>query len=150
MCDKHAFAFDVDKAYADQLTGALEGSPQHPLSQPEAQATIGVYALYQSGRLQPVYVGKVDSGPGLRRRLAEHAQKIEGRENVNLADMTCPNLTVARKWEVARAEDQLIKHYHPPWNKITGFGSHIPGSGRPGRPGYLNQGDQQYPPKGSS
>ena len=35
MCDRHAFQFDVDKAYQDQLVAALEASPEHPLSRPK-------------------------------------------------------------------------------------------------------------------
>ena len=36
MCDRYVFQFDVDKACEDQLVSALEVSPEHPLSIPEA------------------------------------------------------------------------------------------------------------------
>ena len=147
MCDRHTFAFDVDKAYADQLVAVLEDSPEHPLVASEAPARIGGYALYVRTEEAPVYVGKVDSSAGLRRRLAEHAGKTGGRENIDLADVLCRFLCIQERWQVARAEDVLIKHYDPAWNKIRGFGMHVPGSGRPGMPGYLNEWDQLYPLK---
>ena len=46
MCDLHAFQFDVDKAYEDQLVTFLEASPEHPLSTPEARRQAGEYVLF--------------------------------------------------------------------------------------------------------
>jgi len=150
MCDKHAFAFDVDRAYGDQLIDAIENSPRHSLEKPEAPKAIGVYALYRGDDPLPVYVGKVDSVAGVNGRLADHKRKIKNRQNIDLSEVTCRYLTMAQKWEVARAEDVLIKYYNSPWNKITGFGMHVPGAGRPGRPGYANQWNILFPPKRSS
>jgi hypothetical protein len=42
---------------------------------------------------------------------------------------------------VARAEDTLIQYYNPDWNGIPGFSLHVPGIGRPERPGYVNEWD---------
>jgi hypothetical protein len=50
-------------------------------------------------------------------------------------------------WEVARAEDALIRHYNPEWNGIPGFSMHVPGRGRPGMPGYVNEWDRRFPPR---
>lgn len=147
MCDKHGFVFDVDKAYADQLVNALEDSPVHPLAASEAPSTMGVYALYLDRNPRPVYVGKADSARdgALRRRLREHTVKIHGRQNIDLGKVSCRYLTIAQRWEVARAEDALIKHYDPSWNEVKGFGRHVPGVGRPGKPGYVNQWDTMFP-----
>jgi hypothetical protein len=129
------------------LLSVLEASPSHPLAAPEAAPSIGVYALYLGVQPPPVYIGKVVGAPGLNGRLREHARKIRGRQNVELADVRCRHLNISQEWEVARAEAALIKHYNPPWNRMRGFGMHVPGSGRPGRPGYRNEWDELYPPR---
>jgi hypothetical protein len=43
MCDRHAFQFDVDKAYEDQLVSVLEASPEHP------QIVLGFFGLMAEG-----------------------------------------------------------------------------------------------------
>jgi hypothetical protein len=147
MCDQHSFEFDVDKAYADQLVEVLETSPLHPLQEPEAPKAIGVYALYRSGEVTPVYIGQaLNKLEGIRGRLRDHLNKIRGRRGISMAEMTCRYLTISREWEIARAEDALIARYNPPWNKIRGFGPHDPGKGRPGMPGYVSPWDQLFPP----
>lgn len=140
MCDRHAFRFDVDKAYEDQLVSALETSPEHPLSAPEAGRQPGVYVLFRSGL--PVYVGQAKD---LRSRLRDHLKKVENRGGITAAEVTCRFLTIERMWEVARAEDALIGHYNPEWNGISGFSMHVPGRGRPGMPGYVNEWDSRFP-----
>jgi hypothetical protein len=40
-------------------------------------------------------------------------------------------LTFASEWWVWAAEFALIMHYKPEWN-ASGFGSKVPGKGRPG------------------
>ena len=62
------------------------------------------------------------------------------------SEITCRFLVIERMWEVARAEDVLIKHYDPEWNGIPGFSMHVPGSGRPGKAGYVNEWDRRFPP----
>ena len=142
MCDRHGFQFDVDKAYEDQLVAALETSPEHPLSAPEASLQPGVYVLFRSG--SPVYVGQAKK---LRSRLGQHRRKVENRLGITVDRITCRFLIVEQMWELARAEDALIRHYEPEWNGITGFGSNVPGKGRPGMPGYVNEWDERFPPR---
>jgi len=141
MCDLHSFQFDVDKAYEDQLVSALETSPEHPLSAPEAPLQPGVYVLFRGG--SPVYVGQARS---LRSRLRDHLKKIVNREGITVEEVSCRFLTIGKMWEVARAEDALIRRYEPEWNGISGFSMHVPGRGRPGIPGYANEWDRRFPP----
>jgi len=128
MCDQHKFIFEFDKAYNHQLITKFEASPAHPLSQDVAPSTIGVYALYWKGQL--VYAGKALEST-LKGRLADHARKIRRHEGIELQDMTCRFLEIDGSWFVRAAEDALIKHYSPAWQR-SGFGRHDPGSGRPG------------------
>ena len=126
MCDKHDFMFDVDRAYEDQLVSALEASPQHSVREPESPRAPGVYLLYRDGL--PVYVGKAKS---LRNRIRDHLRKIDGRDGIEVDQVTCRFLTISRLWEVARAEEVLISRFSPEWNGIAGFSMHAPGQGRP-------------------
>jgi hypothetical protein len=112
----------------------LEKSPLLPLTRGVGPNESGIYVLYYKGRL--VYIGKASKGTtkskrSLRGRLSEHAGKIGARQNVTLDDMHCRYLTFASEWWVWAAEFALIIHYKPEWN-ATGFGSKIPGKGRPG------------------
>ena len=141
MCENHDFAFDVDKAYEDQLTDVLEASPTHPVETPDAPRSFGVYVLYWDG--VPVYVGQARN---LRNRLRDHLRKIQGRRGITVEEVTCKYLTIARLWEVARAEEVLISRFEPEWNGIPGFSMHAPGRGRPGVAGYVNQWVQRFPP----
>lgn len=140
MCDRHDFRFDVDKAYEDQLVSVLEASPEHPISSPEAPHQHGIYVLFRSGL--PVYVGQARE---LRGRLNEHLRKIENRTGITVNEVTCRFLTIEQMWEVARAEHALIRRYNPEWNGIPGFSMHVPGRGRPGMPGYVNEWDRRFP-----
>lgn len=140
MCDRHTFQFDVDKAYEDQLVSVLEASPEHPVSAPEGPRQPGVYVLFRSG--VPVYVGQAR---GLHSRLRDHLRKIENRKGIAVREVACKFLTMERMWEVARAEDTLIQRYKPEWNGIPGFSKHVPGKGRPGMPGYVNEWDRRFP-----
>ena len=140
MCENHNFAFDVDRAYEDQLTTVLEASPTHPMDAPDAPRSFGVYVIYWDGI--PVYVGQARN---LRSRLRDHLRKIQGRQGISMDDVACKYLTIARLWEVARAEDVLITRFEPEWNGIPGFSSHAPRRGRPGMSGYVNRWDQRFP-----
>ncbi len=147
MCDQHEFTFDVDRAYANQVLEALAASPEHPLSNPSAPKRFGVYALYQKGSATPVYIGQAVGSGGIAGRLRDHFKKIDDREGLSIADISCRFLTIAQQWEVARAEDALISRYSPPWNGIPGFSMHVPGRGRPGMPDYSNEWERRYPPR---
>lgn len=142
MCDLHEFQFDVDQAYEDQLVDVLSESPKHPLQDPDAPQLSGIYVLYRGG--VPVYVGQARN---LRSRLRDHSRKIENREHIAIQEVSCGFLTITRQWEVARAEDALIRRYDPEWNGIPGFSMHVPGRGRPGMPGYKNEWDRRFPPR---
>src|SRR5208282_3563290 len=104
------------------------------------------YALYYQGRL--VYIGKVSkantkSKRTLRARISEHVGKIMGRKNIALHDMTFRYLTFTSEWWVWAAEFALITHHTPEWNE-SGFGSKVPGVGRPGT-FRVSEWDKQFP-----
>ena len=145
MCDAHEFIFDVDRAFADQLVDVLEGSPEHPLSQPEASAKFGVYVLYRAPDKKPVYVGQAVGTGGVAGRLRDHLHKIQYRKNISVDEITCRYLFIRQRWEVSRAEDALIARYKPVWNGIPGFSMHVPGKGRPGMSDYINEWEKQFP-----
>jgi hypothetical protein len=95
-----------------------------------------------------VYIGKASSGTTkskrtLKDRLSEHVNKISRRRNISLGDMTCRYLTFDSEWWVFAAEFALITHYHPEWNE-SGFGSKVPGVGRPGT-NRVSRWDEQFP-----
>ena len=106
MCDRHAFQFDVDKAYEDQLVCALEASPEHPLSQPVAPRQSGVYVLFRSS--VPVYAGRAKD---LRSRLNAYLKRAANRKEINVQEVTCRFLTIERTWEVLRAVAALTRRY---------------------------------------
>jgi hypothetical protein len=130
----HYFDFDLDKGIRTQVVEKLEASPSLDLIRGAGPLASGIYALYWKKKL--VYIGKASkgttkSGRTLRARLSEHAVKIQGRKNIDLDDMACRYLTFASEWWVFAAEFALITHYQPEWN-ASGFGSKVPGIGRPG------------------
>jgi len=143
MCDKHNFVFEFDKSYTDQLIKKLEASPEHPLDTDVASSKRGVYALYRKGKI--VYAGKALQTT-LRRRLNEHKIKIGGRKNISPREMSCRFLIIEGDWFIRAGEHALIVSYKPEWN-TTGFGSHVPGRGRPGI--KKSKWDTQFPPKSS-
>lgn len=146
--DQHLFRFDLDVAIRTQLVHFLEHSPTLALAKSIGPQLSGVYALYWKSDL--VYVGKATkemtkSKRDLRTRLNEHVGKISGRDNINLTDMTCRLITFESEWWVFAAEFALISHYKPQWN-YTGFGSKVPGAGRPGTH-RVSSWDKQFPKK---
>ena len=139
MCDEHEFIFEFDKAYTNQLIEKFEASPQHSLSKDIAPPRKGVYALYYKEKL--VYAGKA-LDTTLKRRLNEHAKKISSRQNIKVSEMKCRFLTIESDWYVRAGEHALITSYKPAWN-ASGFGSHVPGRGRPGI--KVSKWDSEYP-----
>jgi len=132
--EAHHFEFDLDRGIRAQVVEKLEASPLLPLTRGVGPAESGIYGLYHKGAL--VYVGKVSkdttkSKRVLRGRLSEHLTKIEGSQNILPSEMECRYLTFASEWWVFAAEFALITHYKPEWN-ASGFGSKVPGIGRPG------------------
>jgi hypothetical protein len=141
MWEEHKFIFEWDKAYTHQLISKFEASPELPLAEDVAPPEKGVYALYRKGQL--VYAGKALQTT-LRRRLSEHSRKISARRNLTLKEMTCRFLTIESDWFVRAGEHALIQSYRPEWN-LSGFGSHVPGRGRPGI--RVSQWDMDFPPR---
>jgi Eco29kI-like restriction endonuclease len=144
--DPHHFDFDLDRGIRAQVVEKLEASPRLALEKGVGPAASGIYALYFNGNL--VYLGKASKGKTkssrtLRARLAEHIGKISGRKNIRLADMKCRYLTFASEWWVFAAEFALISHYAPEWNN-SGFGSKVPGIGRPGTD-KVSRWNEQFP-----
>jgi Eco29kI restriction endonuclease len=132
--DPHRFDFDLDRGIRGQVVEKLENSPLLALTKSTGPQASGIYALYFKDRL--VYIGKASKGTTkskrtLRARLSEHAFKLSGRKNITLGEMKCRYLTFASEWWVFAAEFALITHYRPEWNE-SGFGSKVPGVGRPG------------------
>jgi len=146
--DPHHFDFDLDRGIRTQLVEKLESSPLLSLTKGIAPPLSGIYALYFKGKL--VYVGKATremtkSKRTLRGRLNEHVGKISGRQNITLDDMQCRYLTFVSEWWVFAAEFALLTHYDPEWNR-SGFGSKVPGKGRPGTH-RISVWDQMFPPR---
>jgi hypothetical protein len=146
--DAHRFEFDLDRGIRLQAVEKLEGSPSLRLAKNVGPQSSGVYALYYKGKL--VYVGKASKGTTkskrtLRDRLNEHAAKIAGRKNISLSDVSCRYLTFSSEWWVFAAEFALITHYEPKWN-ASGFGSKVPGKGRPGTE-RVSRWDDEFPEK---
>jgi len=141
VCDRHQFFFEFDKAFTHQLIEKFEASPAHALTEDVAPQEKGVYALYRHRRI--VYAGKA-LDTTLRRRLGEHARKIASRNNIELREMTCRFLIIDSDWFVRAGEHALIESYEPEWN-LSGFGSHVPGRGRPGI--RRSKWDTEFPPR---
>ncbi|MFT3883201.1 MAG: Eco29kI family restriction endonuclease [Gemmatales bacterium] len=144
--ESHLFRFNLDLAIREQLIDSLERSPLCNLTKGAGPHLSGIYVLYWKKKL--VYVGKATkeltkSKRTLRVRLDEHVGKIGSRRNINLPDMSCRYLTFESEWWVFAAEFALITHYQPEWNN-TGFGSKVPGAGRPGTH-RISAWDQQFP-----
>ncbi len=130
----HHFDFDLDRGIRSQVVEKLGNSPLLPLTKEAGPRASGIYALYYKDEL--VYVGKASkemtkSKRTLRDRLAEHVSKIGGRQKIEIADVKCRYLTFDSEWWVIAAEFALMVQYRPGWNE-SGFGSKVPGKGRPG------------------
>jgi len=149
--DPHHFDFDLDRGIREQVAQKLESSPKSPLARGVGHQQSGIYVLYFNDAL--VYVGKASKGTTkskrtLRGRLSEHVSKIGDRENISATEMTCRYLTFASEWWVFAAEFALITHYRPEWN-ASGFGSKMPGVGRPGTD-RVSRWNEQFPKRRSS
>jgi hypothetical protein len=148
QADAHRFEFDLDRAILHQAMEKLDASPSLDLRKGVGPPSSGVYALYHKRRL--VYIGKASKGTTkskrtLRGRLNEHVSKIGGRQNISLDEMHCRFLTFTSEWWVFAAEFALIGHYKPEWNE-SGFGSKVPGRGRPGTE-RVSRWDDRFPKK---
>ncbi len=130
----HEFVFELDRAIREQVIEKLSASPMLRLRRNNAPLLSGIYVLYFKRKL--VYIGKASRGTTkskrtLRSRLNEHVGKLENRQNLPMSEVCCRFLTIESDWFVWAAEFALINHYSPEWNN-SGFGSKVPGVGRPG------------------
>jgi len=144
--DVHQFDFDLDRGIRVQVVEKLESSPLLPLEKNVGPQASGIYALYYRQAL--VYIGKASKGTTkskrtLRARLNEHIGKISTRKDLSMSDMACRFLTFKSEWWVFAAEFALMMHYRPEWNE-SGFGSKVPGVGRPGT-SRVSRWDSQFP-----
>lgn len=133
QADPHHFDFDLDRGIREQVVEKLNASPVLALTRNVGPPESGIYALYFQGTL--VYIGKASkattrSERTLRQRLNEHVGKLSAY-NIPLAEVQCRYLTFSSEWWVFAAELALITEYKPEWN-ASGFGSKVPGKGRPG------------------
>ena len=108
MCDRHAFHFDVDKAFADQLVSVLEASPN--IRSPRLRRRDSMVSMFF---FRKKFASVCQQLQELRSRLRDHLKKIENRGGISPAEVSCRFLAIDRMWEVARAEDALISHYKP-------------------------------------
>lgn len=148
--ESHHFDFDLDRGIREQVVEKLEASPLLALTGGVGPALSGIYALYFNDKL--VYIGKASKGTTkskrtLRSRLNEHIGKIEGRQNITVADMQCRYLMFDSEWWVFAAEFALMAYYAPEWNE-SGFGSKTPGAGRPGTE-RISRWNELFPPRNS-
>lgn len=143
MADHRFAPFDL-KA---NLVKTVEATPKFklsdPLEHPELQE-MGVYLLFLEDNESPIYVGKTDKDGSLAKRLREHRDKIAGRHNIEVSQVNYRFVTVAEVWLVRACEEFLIEHYETEWQG-SGFGSHVPGRGRPGV--RASRWDTLYPPR---
>lgn len=138
------------KVVGELIANTLLAQKRQPLAEAVQSKFYGagVYAIYYSGpfdayrpiakREHPIYVGKSDpaqlhainpkqQGQRLYRRLADHHGNLSDIENLRIEHFDCRFLVVHSAW-VKPAEDYLIEHFHPVWNKemkvCFGFGKH--------------------------
>ena len=140
------FRFDLDTAIRDQLLRKLDQVSPVPLYPNSAPSESGIYVLYYKNT--QVYVGKASkettkSSRTLRTRLGEHINKISTRRNISLNDMQVKFVTFESEWWVFAAEYVLIAYFNPAWN-FSGFGSKVPGVGRPGT-ARISTWNEQFP-----
>lgn len=136
---------------SEQLCKQLDGLPVTCLHtnsldtltqfQAENNARQGVYLLHVGGR--PVYLGKADD---VRERLAQHLEKLSGRQSIDLTSIGYKALLLDRSMSTAANETVLIgffqQNHSGMWNN-RGFGPKDPGRQRDNtRP---SQFDQQHP-----
>jgi len=121
--------------------GACQFRPASIANIPQIIASFPASGSAQAGRLRITLILPIlslsaskettKSKRTLRARLNQHVGKIRERQNITLADMKCRYLTFDSEWWVFATEFALMAHYQPEWN-ASGFGSKVPGKGRPG------------------
>lgn len=132
MANSARFSLSVTRALSDQMSAALtELTPARLTAAALADLSEypGVYQLYHRGEL--VYVGKADQS--LPQRLERHLNKLGGRLNIELADVTFTCLYVDEDLDALAPEKMLIDRFRAQgrvrWN-FNGFGNNDPGQQR--------------------
>ena len=143
------FEINIVDALSSQLLQALEALvPAATLDEVhigQVEVEQGVYVLYHQTTL--AYVGKASN---LRARLTDHHQKLGGRHNIQLVDMTFKCLYVHQNWTALAPENALIKYFKAQnagfcaWNGNS-FGPHDPGRNREITNKATDGFDTQYP-----
>lgn len=132
------YTFHFLNTVSAQLYQQLVGMTDTPLNQQSlntlaqfqtANGTVqGVYVLHKNHL--PVYVGKASN---MKNRLQKHLNKIQGRKNINIADIGYKALLLDKSMSTAASETVLLNLYQQAhtgmWNN-GGFGPNDPGKER--------------------
>ncbi len=126
------FEFDLAAPFFQQVHALFESLSTAPLtfdSISQLKPLMGLYGLIWRDEL--VYVGKADAA--IADRLERHRRKLEGRRNIDIAEMSFCGVYLAKTWGAIVPEKRLIDHYKDndlcKWNQM-GFGSNDPGRKR--------------------
>jgi hypothetical protein len=88
-------------------------------------------AVPEGSRKGTVGLSEAPPGPRLYMRLREHSKSISNTATLSLEHFRCRFLVTDEIW-IALGESVLLRKFKPLWNsKMTGFGNHTPGVGRP-------------------
>jgi hypothetical protein len=159
----HVFKYPDLESIVAKAIDFFKKTPVHPLPPPHRFSGTGVYGLYYIGdfdlyapianqnRIEytiPIYIGKAVP-PGRRTsrslnnvsanllgRLREHENSIKRANNLETQDFRCRFMVLdgVESDLIEAVEARLIRHHSPLWNAcISGFGIHVPGSGRTGQ-----------------
>lgn len=135
------FELDVEQVLREKLPLFFDGLEQTPLTLEHVEAlperSKGAYMLFRSDDPQPVYAGKTDTTHGFRDRLSRHAWTVQGRQNLDPAEMRFKAVRIM-VFAALDAEAILIREMRArmpgalAWNN-SGFGSNDPGRNRDGQ-----------------
>lgn len=145
------FELDVEQVLRERLPVFFEALEPTPLTLEHVEAlperSKGAYMLFRNDDPRPVYAGKTDTTHGFRDRLARHAWTVQGRQNLDPAEMRFKAVRIL-VFAALDAEAILIREMRAripgslSWNN-SGFGSNDPGRNRDGqRPANF---DQEFP-----
>jgi len=145
------FELDVEEVLREKLPLFFKALAPMPLTIAAIEAlperSKGAYMLFRGDDPKPVYAGKTDTTHGFRDRLSRHAWTVQGRQNLDPAEMRFKALRIM-VFAALDAEAILIREMRRlfpgalSWNN-SGFGSNDPGKNRDGqRPGPF---DQEFP-----
>jgi hypothetical protein len=145
------FELDVELVLREKLPVFFEALEQTPLTLENVGAlperSKGAYMLFRGDDPRPVYAGKTDTTHGFRDRLARHAWTVQGRQNLDPAQMRFKAVRIL-VFAALDVEAILIREMRTrmpgslSWNN-SGFGSNDPGRNRDGqRPANF---DQEFP-----